>query len=179
MKRSRLHIVNLWTLNEDDLLRVVELTLTPDIIIWTFFGDRLISGNYFYFVYFDITRQNHDLFILSLTDGEMIKIDYEELDRLLRPHYEDKLPPSVSQHPRGQMRLRNDAIKLNCDMYDFGDEADEELIAAKFAGELSQHYEDIVFGVRFESEAEDYVEYAVVRAKLEKTLEIIDLTVIH
>ena len=85
--------------------------------MWTFYGDRQLNGNYFYYAYFDIDRQHHDLYILDLKSLHLTKISHNELDMLVRPKYSEL---SNELYDRSQLRLKNDCIKLNCDMYDFG-----------------------------------------------------------
>ena len=65
-------------------MKSFDLELTPDIIVWTFYGDRQLNGDYFYYAYFDIERQNHDLYLLNLVTLDMKKIDNKDIENLVR-----------------------------------------------------------------------------------------------
>ena len=179
-KRSKLYIFNLFTQNEDQLMKSFDLDLTPDIIVWTFYGDRQLNGNYFYYAYFDIERQNHDLYLLNLMTLEIKKMDNKELESLVRPIYEE-LPDEV--YERHMLRMKNDCIKLNCDMYDFGQYHDEfpsihSKISEAYSTELLSNPDDIIFGLRFESDSENFVEYLTVRL-CSKDFSVLSVKLIH
>merc|ERR1711935_842720 len=124
-KKSQLYVYDLATADEERIVRSFDLSQsTPDIIVWTFYGDRQINGDYFYYAYFDIERQHHDLYILALETLNLTRISHVELESLIRPLYH-QMPTNPEQYNRSLLRMKNDCVKLNCDMYDFGQYQDQ------------------------------------------------------